>query len=61
MVVMSRPKWAWLTKAVFSPWVWAPETAALTQLYTAISPDIVNNDIRGKYFHPIARMNTPGA
>eukprot|EP00494_Astrolonche_serrata_P010837 UN10908 len=60
MNVMSHPTWGWLVKGLFSPWVWSPD-AALTTLYTAVSSDIVNNDIRGKYFHPIARMNTPGA
>ncbi|KAI9232362.1 MAG: hypothetical protein BYD32DRAFT_428592 [Podila humilis] len=31
-----------------------PDQGALTQLYVATSPDIVNNDIRGRFFVPIA-------
>ncbi|KAF9372396.1 hypothetical protein CPB97_001284 [Podila verticillata] len=31
-----------------------PDQGALTQLYVATSPDIVKNDIRGRFFIPIA-------
>jgi len=37
--------------------VWQPREAALTQLYIAVSPDVVNKNIRGKYFHPIGYEN----
>jgi len=39
--------------------MWKPEDAALTQLYTAVSPDIFEHGISGKYFHPIARETAP--
>ena len=32
----------------------SPEVGALTQLYVATSPEIVNKNIRGRYFIPIA-------
>ena len=35
--------------------VWDPRDAALTQLYAAVSPDIIRKRVTGKYFHPIAR------
>ena len=38
---------------------WDSETASLTQLYTAVSPEISTKNIKGKYFHPIAKIN-PG-
>mmetsp|Transcript_55746 Transcript_55746/g.90284 ORF Transcript_55746/g.90284 Transcript_55746/m.90284 type:complete len:132 (-) Transcript_55746:259-654(-) len=31
------------------------EQGALTQLYVATSPEIEENDFRGKYFYPVAR------
>jgi NAD(P)-dependent dehydrogenase (short-subunit alcohol dehydrogenase family) len=34
--------------------VFDPKTAALTQLYTAVSPEIVDKQITGKLFFPIA-------
>jgi len=37
----------------------APEVGALTQLYLATSPEIVNKDIRGRYFIPIANEIQP--
>ncbi|KAF9317097.1 hypothetical protein BG003_001209 [Podila horticola] len=36
-----------------------PEDGALTQLYCATSPEIKNNDVRGKYFIPIANELEP--
>ena len=38
-----------------------PEVGALTQLYVATSPEIVNKDIRGRYFVPIANEIQPSA
>ncbi|KAG9319755.1 hypothetical protein KVV02_005872 [Mortierella alpina] len=38
-----------------------PETGALTQLYLATSPEIVNRDIRGRYFVPIANEIQPSS
>jgi len=40
---------------------WTPETAALTQLYTATSPEIVERRLTGAYFSPIARICEPSA
>ncbi|KAG0268476.1 hypothetical protein BGZ95_002442 [Linnemannia exigua] len=37
----------------------SPEVGALTQLYVATSPEIVNKDIRGRYFVPIANEIQP--
>ncbi|KAF9206385.1 Retinol dehydrogenase 14, partial [Podila verticillata] len=46
------------TKALFAKYpnqpFLTPDQGALTQLYVATSPDIVKNDIRGRYFVPIA-------
>ncbi|KAF9120273.1 hypothetical protein BGW39_011533 [Mortierella sp. 14UC] len=39
----------------------APEVGALTQLYVATSPEIVDKDIRGRYFVPIANEIQPSA
>jgi len=36
-----------------------PDTAALTQLYAAISPEIIQKKITGKYFVPIADLWEP--
>lgn len=36
-----------------------PERGALTQLFLATSPEIVNKDIRGRYFAPIANEYHP--
>jgi len=33
-----------------------PDTAALTQIYCAISPDIIEKGITGQYFAPIAEI-----
>lgn len=41
--------------------VWSPDEAAFTQLYTSVSPDIVQKRITGKYFHPIAKMHPPSS
>jgi len=35
--------------------IWDPKDAALTQVYAAVSPDVLSKRITGKYFHPIAR------
>lgn len=48
----------------FGRWVqdtfaWDAETAALTQLYAATSPEIVERRITGQYFVPIARICEP--
>ena len=34
---------------------WDSETASLTQIYTAVSPEIQEKNIKATYFHPIAR------
>jgi len=34
---------------------WKPEDAALTQIYAAVAPEVIEQKISGKYFHPIAR------
>lgn len=34
---------------------WDSETASLTQIYTAVSPEIHEKNIKATYFHPIAR------
>jgi NAD(P)-dependent dehydrogenase (short-subunit alcohol dehydrogenase family) len=39
--------------------IWSPKDAALTQVYAAVSPDILSKHITGKYFHPIARETLP--
>jgi len=39
--------------------LWEPRDAALTQLYTAIAPDLIARKVSGRYFHPIARENMP--
>eukprot|EP01062_Namystynia_karyoxenos_P081799 TRINITY_DN906_c0_g1_i1.p1 TRINITY_DN906_c0_g1~~TRINITY_DN906_c0_g1_i1.p1 ORF type:complete len:391 (+),score=132.94 TRINITY_DN906_c0_g1_i1:77-1174(+) len=41
--------------------IWNAEVASLTQLYAAVSPEIVGQNISGKYFHPIARLTEPAA
>lgn len=41
---------------IFSSLLWSSNTAALTQLYAATSPEIQQNNIRGKYFVPIAQL-----
>ncbi|KAJ1639197.1 hypothetical protein T492DRAFT_856959 [Pavlovales sp. CCMP2436] len=38
---------------------WHPADAALTQLYTAVSPNLKASRTTGKYFHPIARETKP--
>lgn len=35
---------------------WTSDVAALTQIYTAVSPQVVNNDYRGAYFHPLGNL-----
>jgi len=35
--------------------IWNPKDAALTQVYVAVSPEVLSKRITGKYFHPIAR------
>jgi NAD(P)-dependent dehydrogenase (short-subunit alcohol dehydrogenase family) len=39
--------------------LWSPKDAALTQLYAAVSPEVISKRIHGKYFHPIARETIP--
>ncbi|KAK5814361.1 hypothetical protein F5H01DRAFT_380767 [Linnemannia elongata] len=39
----------------------SPKVGALTELYVATSPEIENNDIRGRYFIPIANEIQPSA
>lgn len=38
---------------------WKAHNAALTQVFTAVSPQIFDENIFGKYFHPQARETTP--
>lgn len=39
--------------------LWHPKTAALTQVYAAVSEKLKREKITGKYFHPIARESKP--
>jgi NAD(P)-dependent dehydrogenase (short-subunit alcohol dehydrogenase family) len=39
--------------------MWSPKDAALTQLYVAVSPEVLSKHVTGKYFHPIARETLP--
>jgi NAD(P)-dependent dehydrogenase (short-subunit alcohol dehydrogenase family) len=39
--------------------LWDPETACLTQLFAATSPEIQQKNIRGQYLTPIARFGRP--
>lgn len=39
--------------------VWNPKDAAFTQLYAAVSTEIREKTVSGRYFHPIARENKP--
>jgi len=45
-------------KKVVADVAWDSETASLTQLYTAVSPEIHDKNIKATYFHPIARSVT---
>jgi len=38
---------------------WHPKTAALTQVYAAVSEKLKKEKTSGKYFHPIARLTKP--
>jgi len=38
---------------------WTPEVAALTQIYTAVGPQLLKERTTGQYFHPIARLHKP--
>jgi len=49
-----------VTEGMTSIFATTPEVGALTQLYLATSPEIVNKDIRGRYFIPIANEIQPG-
>eukprot|EP01062_Namystynia_karyoxenos_P045607 TRINITY_DN3391_c0_g1_i3.p1 TRINITY_DN3391_c0_g1~~TRINITY_DN3391_c0_g1_i3.p1 ORF type:complete len:351 (+),score=96.89 TRINITY_DN3391_c0_g1_i3:86-1138(+) len=49
-----QPFWDWVDSKL-----WDAETASLTQLYAAVSPEIAERNITGKYFHPIARVTEP--
>ncbi|KAG0348398.1 hypothetical protein BC939DRAFT_403561 [Gamsiella multidivaricata] len=48
-------------EAITAVMAMTPEVGALTQLYVATSPEIVNKDIRGRYFVPIANEIQPSA
>lgn len=39
--------------------VWHPRDASLTTLFVAVGPQVRQDKIAGRYFHPIARMTTP--
>ena len=39
--------------------VWSSDEAALTQVYTSASPDIVEQKITGQYYTPLARLHHP--
>jgi len=42
-------------RAFISSLIWDAKDAALTQVYVAVSPEVLSKRITGKYFHPIAR------
>lgn len=42
-------------KRLLSVTIWNPMNAALTQVYTAVSPTLLARGTTGKYFNPIAR------
>jgi len=46
-------------KDLLGSFVWNQKDAALTQVYAAVSPEIISKRVHGKYFHPIARENPP--
>jgi NAD(P)-dependent dehydrogenase (short-subunit alcohol dehydrogenase family) len=46
-------------KALMSRLAWNPKDAALTQIYPAVSPEVLSNHVTGKYYHPIARETLP--
>ncbi|KAF9906120.1 hypothetical protein EC991_000916 [Linnemannia zychae] len=50
-----------LTEKVTRMVAMTPKQGALTELYCATSPEIENNDIRGRYFIPIANEIEPSA
>lgn len=53
-------EWAWSRlDAQLSQAAWHPREAALTQLYAAAAPDVIERRVSGKYFHPIARETKP--
>jgi len=39
--------------------MWTPEEGALTQVYLAASTDVLERDLRGRYFHPQAVETQP--
>lgn len=39
--------------------LWSAKDGALTQVYAAVSPEIINKRVHGKYFHPVAREAVP--
>lgn len=59
----SAPSWIPWEKAVkFAAdygCLWSPEVASLTQVFTAVSPEIIDSEISRKFFVPIAREATP--
>lgn len=48
-----------MLKNSMNSFAWQPDEAALTQVYTAASPDIREQAITGQYFTPIARVHHP--
>ncbi|KAF9132548.1 hypothetical protein BG015_003697 [Linnemannia schmuckeri] len=50
-----------ILEAITAIMAMTPEVGALTQLYVATSSEIVNKDIRGRYFVPIANEIQPSA
>lgn len=48
-------------KDLLATFIWSQNDAALTQVYAAVSPEILSKRVHGKYFHPVARENTPCA
>ena len=53
---------SWAFHSFWSDYIaWHPRDAAWTQIYTAVGPSLIERRISGKYFHPIARLQTPHA
>ncbi|CAG8442231.1 16256_t:CDS:2, partial [Acaulospora colombiana] len=48
-----------LTRSVSNIFFTSPENGALTQLYCATSPEIVEKNLRGLYFVPYAKLEEP--
>eukprot|EP00658_Telonema_sp_P-2_P009753 TRINITY_DN13620_c0_g1_i1.p1 TRINITY_DN13620_c0_g1~~TRINITY_DN13620_c0_g1_i1.p1 ORF type:complete len:433 (-),score=118.76 TRINITY_DN13620_c0_g1_i1:282-1475(-) len=62
-VVSAMQPWLgeWLTEKirdfVATEMLWRPRDASLTQVYAAVSAEVKQKKLTGKYFHPIARVN----